>query len=221
MLTWWRDRRGWSRQALSDQIRERDLLPFQHRHAVVVPASAHRPPGAQSRPYTVRWWDGPRRRYRTFGSLSPARAYKVKQDALVDAHEVTPDEESKSCTTCGVPITGGLTRDAIAKLEHGERRPKGPTVQALCAALSTEYEIVRPEMLQPGGPVMPLSEEGQERLARLEFQRGMRELADALGRPELYRDPRTNRIRYTDELYEMYEDYLDSNPAVTGHTAVA
>jgi len=45
-----------------------------------------------------------------------------------------------------------------------------------------------------------------EREARLAVNEGMRELADALGRPELYRNPR-GRIFYRGELRRMWAQY--------------
>jgi transcriptional regulator with XRE-family HTH domain len=113
----------------------------------------------------------------------------------------------RACRACGRPVAGGITRDALAKFENGERRPKARTVRALRAALSgPDYEIL-PGDLMPGGPPLVLSPAAQDRAARLDFNAGMRELAVAIGRPELFRNA-SGRISYTRELRDMYLQYL-------------
>lgn len=46
----------------------------------------------------------------------------------------------------------GISRDAIAKWENGQRRPKARTLRQLCEALACE-----PEDLLPAGPTMPVT----------------------------------------------------------------
>jgi transcriptional regulator with XRE-family HTH domain len=123
--------------------------------------------------------------------------------------------DPRTCTQCGERISGGLTRDAIAKIENGERRPKARTLRALCAALSTKHETVLPEHLQPGGPPLALSPAAQDRQARKDYNEGMRDFADALGRPELYKNA-NNRIYYSRDLRDMYERFLAETGAGTG-----
>jgi len=141
-------------------------------------------------------------------------------DEPADAHPAMPAPAgagaipggARTCATCGAEIRGGLTRDAIAKIENAERRPKARTLRALCAALSTETETVLPEHLQPGGPPMPLSPAALDRLARKDYNEGMRDFADALGRPDLYKNA-NGRVYYRRELRDMYEQYLDDTTA--------
>ena len=136
-----------------------------------------------------------------------------------DGHRAVPSpEDSRTCTQCGGQISGGLTRDAIAKIENGERRPKAITLRALCAALSTEHETVLPEHLQPGGPPLALSPAARDRQARKDYNEGMRDFADAIGREELYRNA-NNRVYYSKELREMYERFLAETEAGTGIAA--
>jgi transcriptional regulator with XRE-family HTH domain len=213
-LIWWRDRRAMSRQDLSDAITmltingHADALPFAHRKATV---SCTGP-----RAYTVRYWDAPwaRDRERAFKTEDGARNFKSRQDDELPRH---PDGDT--CAECGAPVTGGLTRDAIAKIENGERRPKARTVRAMCAALSTTRQKVRYEELMPGGPALALSADAQDRQARLRYNEGMRDFADALGREDLYRNP-AGRIFYTRELQDMYEQYLaETGAGTTGEPA--
>lgn len=127
-----------------------------------------------------------------------------------DAHPAMPaypPGDSRVCTRCGAEIRGGLTRDAIAKIENAERRPKARTLRALCAALSTGTETVLPEHLQPGGPPMPLSPAALDRLARKDYNEGMRDFAMALGREDLFRNA-NGRVYYSRDLRDMYEQYL-------------
>jgi transcriptional regulator with XRE-family HTH domain len=213
-LTWWRDRRAMSRQDLSDAITwlalagHPDALPFGHRKAV----TKHEGPF-----YYVRYWDPDTAEdnTRAFGDKHAARDFKLEADAALPAHPVSISDDGNTCTTCGAPIAGGLTRDALAKIENGERRPKARTLRAICAALSTDQETVLPEHLQPGGPPLALSPAAQDRQARKDYNTGMQQFADALGREDLYRNA-NNRVYYRQELREMYERYLAETEAGTG-----
>jgi transcriptional regulator with XRE-family HTH domain len=169
----------------------------------------------------VRYWDTPwaKDRERGFKTEDGARNFKDRQDGELPVHPVMPTPDGDHCAECGAPVTGGLTRDAIAKIENGERRPKARTVRALCAALSTTRQKVRSEDLMPGGPVLALSADAQDRQARLDYNQGMRDFADALGREDLYRNP-AGRIFYTRELQDMYEQYLaETGAGTTGEPA--
>jgi len=140
-----------------------------------------------------------------------------------DGHRASPSLlDLRHCTVCGGKIRGGLTRDAIAKFENPDpeqrRRPKASTVRALCAALSSPDRVVRPGDLLPGGPPLVLSAEARDRQSRLDYNDGMREFADALGRPELYRNP-AGRIFYTRELKDMYDRWLIESGTGTGEPA--
>jgi transcriptional regulator with XRE-family HTH domain len=115
------------------------------------------------------------------------------------------------CETCAGEVSGGLSKDAIAKIENGGRRPKARTLRALYAALG-----IAPPALMPGArfpdPDPELEQEPEIRPDQLRRQvhernRAMRAFADALGRPELYRRP-NGRISYTAELAELYDAYL-------------
>jgi hypothetical protein len=182
-LRWWRDSRGWSRQDLSNAVTRLalashpDALPFTHRRRV----SGGR-------------WE----------NYAPA-----------DGHQPVPTQgrSPRTCTVCGARVRGGLTPDAIAKMEKsGEhpdsRRPKGPSVRALCAALSTRARPVAPDDLRPGGEVPSLSLEERNReahaQAKARYNQALQELADSLGRPDLYRN-RRGRVYYRKELRDLYD----------------
>jgi transcriptional regulator with XRE-family HTH domain len=95
-----------------------------------------------------------------------------------------------------------FSRDSVNKIERGERRPKARTLRAFCEVLRC-----RPEQLMPGGKELP---DGKTRMHRelLDYNEGMRAFADAQDPPISYRNPDNNRIRYTAELREAYEDWL-------------
>lgn len=180
-LLWRRERNGWSRQDLADQVARlyvdghRDALPFAHRAEA---ADGHQPVPA-------------------LRMSGPARL----------------------CTVCGAPVTGGLTRDAIAKNENPDperrRRPKPATLRALLAALSEYGEPVHAAQLLPGEPRRARSAEALDREARLERNQALREFAIAIGRPELAWSA-AGRARYTVELEELYDEYQQNQAARTG-----
>jgi transcriptional regulator with XRE-family HTH domain len=226
-LTWWRDRRALSRQDLSDRIAllyldgHPDALPFTHRAASLTRED-------DDGLVVVRYWDPEFRgeQERSFRDDTEAHLFKLTADAALPSHRPVfsvPGPADRVCEHegCGAPVAGGLTRDAIAKIENGERRPKARTLRALCAALSTPHETVLPEHLQPGGPPLALSPAAQDRQARKDYNTGMRDFADALGRPDLYRNS-NNRVYYSKELREMYEAYLaDTGAGTSMASAVA
>ena len=208
-LTWWRQLRGMSRQDLSDRLARMwidgrgDALPYSHRRARLLPD--------RTVP-VVRWWAPDGKHEQAYPSHEDAARAVAELNAPLAGHRVVPvpGDRRAGCAVCGRPVTGGLTRDSLAKFENPDpakrRRPKDRTVRALCAALSGCGLKVRPADLMPGGPALPPVAGALEREARLAVNEGMRELADALGRPELYRNPR-GRIFYRGELRRMWAQY--------------
>jgi transcriptional regulator with XRE-family HTH domain len=97
-----------------------------------------------------------------------------------------------------------FSRDSVNKIERGERRPKARTLRAFCAILGC-----KPADLMPGSDVqLPEGWQGSTSVRRelLDFQRGMREFADAQDPPISYR--RAGRIRYSADLRDAYAEYL-------------
>jgi transcriptional regulator with XRE-family HTH domain len=92
-----------------------------------------------------------------------------------------------------------FSRDSVAKIERGERRPKPRTLEAFCEILGCV-----PADLMPGSRPLP---DGRTRDHRelLDWNRGMREYADAHGIS--YRNA-SGRIRYPDRLQEEYASYM-------------
>lgn len=177
------------------------------RTAVRRPAS-----GIAVDPRKVTWWRDRRALSRqelsdriTELDLLPFR----HREPPADGHAVEPvmAAGTYTCAACGAPVTGGLSRDALAKIENGTRRPKARTLRAICTALSTDEETCRPEDLMPGGPPLAPHPDAEARRRTLEHNQAMRDFADALGREDLYRRP-SGRIRYQPELREMYAEYL-------------
>lgn len=104
-----------------------------------------------------------------------------------------------------------VTRDALAKLERGERSPKGKTLQAITEALSTPYEPLEPHDFLPGQPPIEEVMAARREFARDAYHMRLQAFADRIGRQDLYRD-RQGKIRYTAELKRMYQAGLDSVP---------
>jgi len=129
-----------------------------------------------------------------------------------DGHQAMPalrlSGHRRLCMVCGNPVTGGITRDAFAKIENRRRKPKSQTVRAICAALSLPDDPVTPGDLKFDGPEPERSAEALERDARLEYNREMREFAVAIGRPELAWN-HNGRVRYTAELERLFGLHLD------------
>jgi transcriptional regulator with XRE-family HTH domain len=124
-----------------------------------------------------------------------------------DRHAAEPDDDDwHRCTACGGALRSGLSADGIAKIANGFRRPKAETLQALAAAL-----YCRHEQLLPGSTPPDPDTEARRRV--ISYNEGMREFADALGRPELYLRPTPDggtRIRPTAELRRLYAEWLSS-----------
>lgn len=100
----------------------------------------------------------------------------------------------------GRPVS--LLKDAIGKIETGQRNPSVAAFAAICAVLGCE-----PEALAPGAPVIPLSPGDAEAEDRLEYQRELRDFA--LARGLRYKNTRNGRVYYGLRLREAYERYLD------------
>ena len=83
-----------------------------------------------------------------------------------------------------------VTRDAIAKIENGERKPKARTVRALCAALGISVS----DLLPGGDPLVPHAG-AEERKLRLAHNKDLRAFARAHGIQ--YRNPVSGRVYYS------------------------
>jgi transcriptional regulator with XRE-family HTH domain len=184
-------------------------------------------------PYQLVWWRERNGWSRQDLADLIARLYLDGHgDALPFAHRGEPADghrpvpatvmtgPARLCTACGQPVTGGLTRDAIAKIENGDRRPKPATLRVLTAALSKYGEPVRPAGMLPGAPRQQRSEEALDRDARLDRNRALRNFAVSIGRPELAWS-RTGRARYTRELEDLYDEYVMNQAARTQVPALA
>lgn len=99
-----------------------------------------------------------------------------------------------------------FSRDSVAKIERGERRPKARTLRAFCQILKCE-----PPGLMPGSEPLPDGHTKEHR-AQLDYNAGMREWADAQDPPVPYRAPgrkgKRGRIRYPQELKDRYAAWL-------------
>jgi transcriptional regulator with XRE-family HTH domain len=95
----------------------------------------------------------------------------------------------------GDPLT--VTRDAIAKIENGERKPKARTVRALCEALAVGVRD-----LMPGGDPLVPHAGAEERKLRLAHNRDLRAFARAHGIQ--YRNPVSGRVYYSVPLEEAF-----------------
>lgn len=142
-----------------------------------------------------------------------------------DGHPAVPvlhmSGPARLCAVCRAPVTGGLTRDAIAKNEstgRNRRKPKPANLRALIAALTYYGEPVRPAGMQPGAPRQARSAEALDRDARLARNRELREFAVLIGRPELAWDG-NGRARYTVELENLYGEYQQNQAARTAAAA--
>jgi transcriptional regulator with XRE-family HTH domain len=187
-------------------------------------------------PYQLTWW-----RERNGWSRQDL-ADKVAQltadghpDAISFGHRAGPGDEhevvirdpgggdglARTCTVCGGQVAGGgLTRDAIAKIENGERKPRAETMRALCAALTTYGQPVRPADLLRGTPRQPRSDQALDRDARLRRNTELRAFALSIGRPELAWT-RGGRIRYKRELLDLYDEFTANSRARAAVPALA
>ncbi len=99
-----------------------------------------------------------------------------------------------------------FSRDSVAKIERGERRPKARTLRAFCTILDCT-----PSQLMPGSEPLP---DGHTKAHRklMDYNDGMRAFADAQNPPVPYRAPgrdgKAGRIRYSRDLRERYAAWL-------------
>jgi len=95
-----------------------------------------------------------------------------------------------------------VTRDAIAKIENGERKPKARTVRGLCLALSVPGDECTPRDLLPGGDPLTPHAGAEERKLRLAHNKDLRTFARAHGIQ--YRNPVSGRVYYSVPLEEAF-----------------
>lgn len=161
-------------------------------------AAIHRPAsGLSIDPRRLTWWRESR------GWSREDLSAEIRRLALADED--------------GLPLT--LTRDAIAKIENGERRPKARTVRALCAALSTPDVPCVPRDLLPGGTPLAPHLASLDRESRLAYNQELRDFARLHG--IRYKNPESGRVYYSRALRQAYELARDGAPAQQVHAAVA
>jgi hypothetical protein len=188
-------------------------------------------------PYQLLWWRERNGWSRQDLADRVAQLYADGHpDALPFTHRAEPADghppvpalrmsgPARLCTVCGAPVSGGLTRDAIAKNENPDpqngRRPKPASLRALRAALSEYGEPVGPVGLQAGAPRRARSPAALDRDARLERNRALREFAVFIDRPELAWSA-AGRARYTVELEKLYEEFTRNQAARAPEPALA
>ena len=136
--------------------------------------------------------------------LLPFRHVTSRTDPRpADGHDVVPDEARKHCTACGREISA-LSVDAVIKIANGTRKPRAATLDAICGVLG-----LQPSDLQPGSRPPDRDEEARRRVA--EYNAGMRDYANMIGRPDLYKHPGKDggtRIKYSAELRRLYKEWL-------------
>jgi transcriptional regulator with XRE-family HTH domain len=134
------------------------------------------------------------------------------------------------------PLT--VTRDAIAKIENGERKPKARTVRALCAALSRvlapQYDAagtytgdtwepaqapVSPLDLMPSTTPLTPHEDAMARRLRLSHNRDLRAFAREYGIQ--YKNPVSQRVYYSRPLRIAYNLLIAGASAEALAAAVA
>lgn len=174
------------------------------------PAAIHRPAsGLSIDPRRLAWW-----------RESRGWSRENLSDAITELQLTDED---------GAPLT--VTRDAIAKIENGERRPKARTVQALCAALSrvkvaqfdpatgayagdvwrAAEEPCSPRDLMPGGAPLAPHLASLARTARLSYNTELRKFARLHG--IRYKNPESGRVYYSKPLRDAYELASSGAPA--------
>ena len=94
------------------------------------------------------------------------------------------------------------SRDQIAKIERGERRPSHDALAVICRILGC-----RVADLIPGSTELP--DTGETRKDRVDRNRKMREWADAQDPPVPYRNA-SGRIKYSKDLKDRYKAHLAS-----------
>jgi transcriptional regulator with XRE-family HTH domain len=97
-----------------------------------------------------------------------------------------------------------FSRDSVNKIERGERRPKGETLDAFCQILGCTPADLMKESSDP----LPEGATAEHR-STLDQNKAMREWADAQDPPVPYRNPGNGRIRYT-VLRRAYHQHLAS-----------
>jgi transcriptional regulator with XRE-family HTH domain len=136
------------------------------------------------------------------GPFVPAALAAARQRQLI-ADPVTGDLRAMTPEDLADAVAGTwFTRDAVAKIENGYRRPKPDTLAAICLVLECT-----PAELRPGaqGPFRQSSAQARRRAA--EYNAGMREWADTQNPPVSYRDA-AGHVRYTVDLREQYARFL-------------
>lgn len=137
------------------------------------------------------------RRPRSGITIDPARLRWYREDK-----PWSPQELEDAITRLGLrdddgrPLT--VTRDAITKIENGERKPKARTIRAIIAALGITVRD-----LTPGGPPLVPHAGAEERRLRLDHQRDLRRFARAHG--IRYRNPGSGRVYYSVPLHTAFE----------------
>jgi transcriptional regulator with XRE-family HTH domain len=177
-LQWWRKRRALSRQGVSDRIA--GLFLDGHEDAL---------------PFMHR------------AGHEPADGHAVRPQRKLTANNRRVAGEVRRCTVCGEPVTGGITRDGLAKIENGERHPKPETVLALLAVLSTGRRRLEPEDLMPGAPERAPSQAEREREERLARNKAIRRFAAETGNSHLLYN-KSGRIYYGKRIRDLYAEYL-------------
>jgi transcriptional regulator with XRE-family HTH domain len=89
---------------------------------------------------------------------------KLTRDQLSERIAVVAREQN-ILDNHGQPVT--YSRDAVAKLENGERRPKMYTFEAICAALGCEASDLQEDFPGTGRPPAPAGMPSAEEVARV------------------------------------------------------
>jgi transcriptional regulator with XRE-family HTH domain len=95
-----------------------------------------------------------------------------------------------------------FSRDSVNKIERGERRPKGETLDAFCQILSCKPA----DLMKEASDQLPEGATAEHR-STLGQNKAMRNWADAQVPPVPYRNPGNGRIRYT-VLRRAYHQWL-------------
>lgn len=141
---------------------------------------------------------------------APPAIRRPMSGIAIDPDRLTWHRESRiwsrqdlSDAVAGLDLTdenGGrltVTRDAIAKIENGDRKPKARTVRALCQAL----DIGVRDLMSGGDPLVPHAD-AEERKLRLAHNKDLRGFARAHGIQ--YRNPVSGRVYYSVPLKDAF-----------------
>jgi transcriptional regulator with XRE-family HTH domain len=148
-------------------------------------------------------------------SIDPARLAWHREDRIWSRQDLSDAvARLKLADESGEPLT--VTRDAIAKIENGERKPKARTVRALCAALGITVRDLMPD----SEPLDPHAE-AEERARRLDYNKDLRAFAREHG--IRYRNQASGRVYYSVPLQVAYEAAVSdaSDAVVTALIAAA